>query len=159
LKKWRKMKTSDIDAIVIHCTATKEGKNFRAADIDRWHKAQGWKCIGYHYVIGLDGKVEAGRTMDMEGAHCKEAGMSGKPYNKHSIGIVYVGGLDKNGNPKDTRTDAQKLAMVELVNALLFKFPAIKEIIGHNEVCSKECPCFDVKAEFPQVIVTAEKTR
>ena len=152
------MRESDIDAIVIHCTATKEGKNFRAADIDAWHKAQGWKCIGYHYVIDLDGTVEAGRPLDMEGAHCKESGTSGKPDNKHSIGIVYVGGLDRNGKAKDTRTPEQKAALVELVNALLFRYPGIKEIIGHREVCkAKECPCFDVRAEFPQVIVTAEK--
>ena len=152
------MRESDIDAIVIHCTATKEGKNFRAADIDAWHKAQGWKCIGYHYVIDLDGTVEDGRPLYMEGAHCKEAGTSGKPYNKHSIGIVYVGGLDRNGKAKDTRTPEQKAALVELVNALLFRYPGIKEIIGHREVCkAKECPCFDVRAEFPQVIVTAEK--
>lgn len=149
------MTQSDIDAIVIHCTATVEGKNFHAADIDRWHREEkGWKCIGYNYVIDLDGTIEAGRPLTMDGAHCKEAGRSGRPYNKHSIGIAYIGGLDKKKKPKDTRTDAQKLALVELVNALLFHYPNIKEIIGHNEVSKKDCPCFDVRAEFPQVIIT-----
>lgn len=145
-----------IDAIVIHCTATRAGKSFRAKDIDRWHKAQGWKCIGYNFVIGIDGKIEEGRPLTMDGAHCKQAGQSGSPYNKHSIGIVYVGGIDKNGKPADTRTPAQKKAMVELVYNLLDKIPDIKEIIGHNEVSKKDCPCFDVRAEFPSVIIKSK---
>ena len=173
------MKESEIDAIVIHCTATPEGKDVRAADIEREHKAQGWKCIGYNYVIDLDGTIEVGRPLTMNGAHCNESGKSGRPYNKHSIGIAYVGGLestkDAKGNivaklnakkkpiAKDTRTDAQKLALVELVNSLLFHYPNIIEIIGHRDASAdlngdgkitsnewvKQCPCFDVKSEFP----------
>lgn len=149
------MRIQDIDAIVIHCTATKSGKNYRAADIDRWHKSQGWACIGYNYVIGIDGLVEEGRPLTMDGAHCKAAGTSGKPYNKHSIGIVYVGGLNASGKAADTRTKEQKKAMYELVYKLLAQYPNIKEVIGHCDVeKKKECPCFNVKAEFPSVVVT-----
>ncbi len=158
------MKT--IDAIIIHCTATKEGKDFRAKDIDRWHKEQGWKMIGYNYVIDLDGTVEEGRPLTMTGAHCKG-------WNNHSIGIVYVGGLDVNGNPKDTRTFEQKVAMHNLVGELMDKYPTITKVIGHRDTSPdkngdgvvspnewiKACPCFDVRLEFPIVVVTANKKK
>ena len=151
-----------IDAIVIHCSATRVGWDVRAADIDRWHKERGFAGIGYHYVIDLDGTVEFGRRLPKDGAHCNTAGVSGRSYNKHSIGICYVGGLDKNGNPADTRTLAQKEAMHTLVWRLFEKYP-IKEIIGHRDASPdkngdgkispnewiKMCPCFDVRAEFP----------
>ena len=82
-----------IDEIIIHCTATKEGVDVDAKTIDKWHKQRGWKGIGYHYVIKLDGTVEKGRKDEEIGAHCTN-------HNAHSIGIVYVGGLDSNGKPK-----------------------------------------------------------
>ena len=74
--------------------------------------------IDYHYVIDLDGTIEEGRPLSMEGAHCNTKGTSGISYNKHSVGICYVGGLDANGNPADTRTPAQKIALIELVSRL-----------------------------------------
>lgn len=129
-----------INEIIIHCTATQEGKDFHREDIDKWHKARGWKGIGYHYVITLDGKVEKGRPDEEVGAHATN-------HNKYSIGVVYVGGLDKNDKPKDTRTQTQKEAMWELMRQLLIKYPNAN-IIGHNEVSSKACPCFDVQKEF-----------
>ena len=155
-----------IDAIVIHCSATRAGQDVRAADIDKWHKERGFKMIGYNYVIDLDGTVEAGRPLSMDGAHCNTAGVSGVAYNKHSIGICYVGGLDKYGNAADTRTPAQKAALVKLVYGLMDKYPGIKEIIGHRDASPdanhdgkitknewiKACPCFDVRAEFPTAI-------
>lgn len=128
-----------INKIIIHCTATKEGKDFKAKDIDRWHKEKGWKCIGYHYVIDLDGTVEKGRSVEEIGAHCNG-------HNADSIGIVYVGGLDSKGNPKDTRTQAQKEALWELLRVLITKYPKAS-IHGHNEFSSKACPCFDVQKE------------
>lgn len=151
-----------IDSIVIHCSATKEGVDYRVKDIDKWHRERGFQMIGYHYVIDLDGTVELGRPLSMNGAHCNTAGLSGESYNKHSIGICYVGGLDRNGKAKDTRTDAQKAALRTLVARLREKYP-IKEVIGHRDASPdkngdgkvtpdeyiKLCPCFDVKSEFP----------
>lgn len=151
-----------IDSIVIHCSATKEGVDYRVKDIDKWHRERGFQMIGYHYVIDLDGTVELGRPLSMNGAHCNTAGLSGESYNKHSIGICYVGGLDRNGKAKDTRTDAQKAALKTLVARLREKYP-IKEVIGHRDASPdkngdgkitpdeyiKLCPCFDVKSEFP----------
>ena len=137
-----------INKIILHCTATKEGKDFKAKDIDRWHKAQGWKCIGYHYVVDLDGSIESGRPEIQVGAHC--AG-----YNSHSIGVVYVGGLSEDGKPKDTRTKEQKEALVKIVNELLKKYPKAA-VYGHNELSKKACPCFDVKKEFREKSPVAE---
>lgn len=128
-----------INLILIHCTATEEGKDFKAKDIDKWHKQKGWKGIGYHYVIDLDGTIEKGRPDEEIGAHC-----TGK--NKNSIGIVYVGGL-KDGKPKDTRTKEQKEALWELLRQLLIKYPKAT-IHGHNEFSNKDCPCFNVKEEY-----------
>ena len=166
------MKATDIDAIVIHCSATREGQDVRAADIDKQHKERGFKCIGYNYVIDLDGTIEEGRPLTMDGAHCNTAGLSGRSYNKHSIGICYIGGLDKDGKAKDTRTQAQKISTHRLIfDILLPKYPNIVEIIGHRDASPdlngdgqisrnewvKMCPCFDVRSEFPVAICTAEK--
>lgn len=166
------MKKSDIDAIVIHCSADPEGKDVKAADIERDHvKNRHFAMIGYNYVIDLDGTVEEGRPLTRDGAHCEKPGFSGKPYNKHSIGICYVGGVAKDGKtPKDTRTPAQKQAMHKLVADLIMEYP-IKEILGHRDASPdkngdgmisrwewmKACPSFDVKSEFPITIITPRK--
>lgn len=123
-----------INEIIVHCTATKEGRNFGVKDVDRWHKERGFKCIGYHYLILLDGTVAPGRPLDQIGAHTTG-------HNAYSIGICYVGGLDKNGKAKDTRTSEQKLAMYKLIYDLLQCYP--KARVGvHAEFANKACPCF-----------------
>ena len=130
-----------IDMIVVHCTATKEGKNFDIDDVRMWHKARGWKDVGYHYVIGLDGQCWGGRKEEVVGAHA-----SG--YNQHSIGVCYVGGLDENGKPKDTRTQKQKQTMYFLLKELKAKYPKAV-IVGHRDLDKgKSCPCFSVREEF-----------
>lgn len=93
-----------ITEIIVHCTATPYGRETSVEEIDAWHRARGFKSIGYHFVIGLDGRVMTGRNIKEPGAHCKG-------HNAHSIGICYVGGLDPNGKPADTRTDKQKQAL------------------------------------------------
>lgn len=151
-------------AIIIHCTATREGQDVRASDVDKWHKERGWQMIGYNYLIDLDGTVEEGRPLTMSGAHTKG-------WNNRSIGICYVGGLDKKGNPKDTRTPAQKKALNDLVYKLFEQYPTITDIMGHRDTSPdlngdgvitpnewiKACPCFDVRAEFPTLVVKPKK--
>lgn len=165
------MKKENIDAIVIHCSASRAGQDLRAADIDKMHQERGFAMIGYNFVVDLDGTVEDGRPLSRDGAHCNTAGLSGKSYNKHSIGICYVGGLDENGKPADTRTVAQKAALVDLVYRLLDEYPTIKEVIGHRDASPdkngngkiernewiKQCPCFSVRDEFPMAICTAKR--
>lgn len=164
------MKRDKIDAIVIHCSATREGQDVRAADIDKWHRERGFAMIGYNYVIDIDGTIEDGRPLSRDGAHCNTSGLSGQSYNKHSIGICYVGGLDRRGNAADTRTDAQKMALANLVYRLINEYPIV-EVIGHRDASPdkngngiiernewiKQCPCFDVRAEFPIAICKANK--
>lgn len=136
-------KMRKITNIIIHCSATKEGVEFHSRDIDRWHKQRGWKGIGYHYVICLDGSVEIGRKEEEIGAHCTN-------YNRNSIGICYIGGLDKDGKPKDTRTTQQKAAMYKLLCDLKKKYPNAK-INGHRDFAAKACPCFDAKEEYGEL--------
>ena len=126
-----------ITQIIIHCSATPEGKDYTVADIDRWHKARGFKMIGYHYVIYRDGSIHTGRPLEMVGAHCTG-------HNTHSIGICYIEGLDLTGRAKDTRTPAQKDSLWALVQALRKQFPNAT-VHGHNEFANKDCPCFEVK--------------
>lgn len=129
-----------ITLIIIHCSATQEGKDFTVEDIDRWHKAKGWKCIGYHYVIHRDGTIHKGRPEEQIGAHCVN-------HNKHSIGVCYIGGLSQDGQPKDTRTPEQRAAMRALLVKLKQSYPRAL-IMGHNVFASKACPCFDAAKEY-----------
>lgn len=144
----------EITHIVIHCSATKEGQDVTIEEIAKWHRARGFKRVGYHYVIRLDGRVENGRGLQEVGAHVQG-------HNANSIGICYVGGLDAKGKPKDTRTEAQRKALRDLVKGLVCQYPnAI--VCGHRDLSPdkdgdgvvephewlKACPCFDVGAEL-----------
>ena len=133
-----------INEIIVHCAATPEGKNFKAADIDRWHRERKMKCIGYHYVVDLDGTVEPGRPESEIGAHCLG-------HNQYSIGVCYVGGLAANGKtPKDTRTAAQKEALLALLKKLRAKYPKAS-IHGHRDFAAKACPSFDKTTEYKNI--------
>ncbi len=136
------MKTMrNIDKIIVHCSATPEGKTYRAADIDAWHRKRGFKMIGYHYVVLLDGSMECGRPESMVGAHCTG-------HNARSIGVCYIGGLKADGKTSaDTRTKAQKEALRELVRRLKRKYPRAT-VHGHREYAAKACPCFNAAAEY-----------
>ena len=130
-----------IDKIILHCAATKEGHDIKTETIKSWHvKGNGWSDIGYHFVIELDGTVKKGRPMHRSGAHTKG-------HNTGSIGVCYVGGIDIEKKPKDTRTEAQRTAMDELINELLTEYPNAT-IHGHNEFSAKACPSFDVQKEY-----------
>lgn len=146
-----------ITDIVVHCTASKEGVDMTVEQIRRIHKANGWSDIGYHYVIDLDGHIHTGRDVDISGAH-----VSG--HNAHSIGVVYVGGLDKNGKPKDTRTEAQKAALLSLLLNLRRLYPTsvikghrdYSPDLNHNGIIEpkewiKACPCFDAMREYRKI--------
>ena len=69
-----------IKEIIIHCSATREGRDYTVADIDRWHRERGFFCIGYHFVIYRDGSIHVGRSVEEVGAHCKG-------HNTVSIGV------------------------------------------------------------------------
>lgn len=137
LKKSRR----SINEIIIHCTATPEGRECSVDEIRQWHKARGFTDIGYHYVIHLDGRIENGRDVDIAGAHCTG-------HNTHSIGVVYVGGCTKDGKtPKDTRTIDQKAAIANLLMDLRRLYP-MATIHGHRDFANKACPSFDATHEY-----------
>lgn len=127
----------DIREIILHCSATKQGDDFSAGDIRRWHLQRGFNDIGYHFVVRLDGTVERGRDINLTGAHCLN-------HNRRSIGICYVGGLDRAGRPADTRTPAQRVALPELIRRLRRHHPAAT-IHGHREFAAKACPYFNAE--------------
>lgn len=139
--------TRVINKIIVHCSATAEGKDYTTAQIKQWHLARGFSDIGYHYVVYRDGSVHVGRSESKVGAHCTG-------YNSHSIGVCYIGGCDAvkrlpDGQlaPKDTRTSAQKAALVELLRTLKAKYPNAT-IHGHREFANKACPSFDAFNEY-----------
>ena len=129
-----------IKELILHCTATREGVPCTVAQVNEWHKKRGFRCIGYHYLIGLQGEIWQGRPLESIGAHCEG-------HNQFSIGICYVGGLDASGKAKDTRTNAQKQSLKKLLVELQKQYPQAT-IHGHNEFSNKACPCFDVQKEF-----------
>ena len=129
-----------ITLIVIHCSAVRPNQRSSAKDIDRWHKERGFNGIGYHYVIRRDGTIEQGRPEWMIGANCH---VKGHNHNKYSIGVCYEGGLDIRGQPADTRTEAQRQTMRQLIEELHERYPRAM-IVGHHDLYPpKPCPCFD----------------
>ena len=133
-----------INEIIVHCTATPEGRIETVQSIRNMHKAKGWSDIGYHYLIGLNGECWEGRNVNLIGAHCEG-------HNSNSIGVCYVGGVDKKMQAKDTRTEKQKDALVALLKDLRKLYPKAK-IYGHHDFNKgKSCPCFDAKNEYKNI--------
>ena len=133
-----------IDKIIIHCSATVEGVNVSTSTIKRWHvQGRGWSDIGYHYIIPLDGEIEYGRELARSGAHCKGE-------NENSIGICYIGGLSDKKRAKDTRTEAQKEALVNILKTLTHIYPKAT-IHSHFEYANKACPCFNAGEEYAEL--------
>lgn len=126
-----------IDAIFVHCSATKPTQNIGVREIRQWHKEQGWLDVGYHYIIKRDGTVEAGRDESAVGSHAKG-------YNHNSIGVCLVGGIDGSGKFEANFTPAQMSALRSLLVTLLAKYEGSK-LMAHHEVAPKACPSFDVR--------------
>lgn len=115
----------DIKYHIIHCSDSAFGD---VTEIRKWHKARGFRDIGYHFVIRRDGEVEMGRPINEIGAHCKG-------FNLESIGTCMVG--------KSDFTPAQFAALVEVHLMLESLFPHI-QINAHYEFNSgKTCPNFN----------------
>ena len=129
------------DWIVVHCTATRGKMDVGAADVRKWHKAQGWSDIGYHYVLRRNGQIEKGRAQDAIGSHVKG-------HNHNSVGVCLVGGIgDNSWMPTDNFTPAQWKSLVALTKKLVKDYPNAK-VLGHRDFpkVAKACPCFDAKA-------------
>ena len=132
----------ELNRVILHCSATREGQDVSAATIKDWHvNGRGWSDIGYHYVIGIDGTIEKGRPIQRTGAHTKG-------HNAESVGVCYIGGVREDGKtPKDTLTFAQEQAFRNLYNALKLVFGPMT-LHGHREYAAKACPSFEVREKF-----------
>jgi N-acetyl-anhydromuramyl-L-alanine amidase AmpD len=131
--------------LILHCSATRVTQDYPPEQMERDHKARGFRTIGYHFYIRKDGYTKECRKVLEVGAHCR-------PYNRCSIGICYEGGLDADGNAADTRTPEQVESMTSLLTMLHGMFPEAK-IRGHRDMpgaTPKECPCFDA-SEFEYI--------
>ncbi len=144
--------------LVIHCTATREGREVKSSEIRHWHTdpvskgGRGWKQVGYTDMVHLDGGVErmVENNEDMT-VDSWEITNGAAGYNTVSRHVVYVGGLAIDGQtPKDTRTAAQKAALRAYVLDFHRRFPRVR-IIGHNEVAAKACPSFDVQKWLTEI--------
>ena len=133
-----------IKELIVHCSATPEGKDYSVDTIRQWHLQRGFSDIGYHYVIYRDGSIHTGRDESIIGAHCTG-------HNANSIGICYIGGCASDGKtPKDTRTAQQKQSLVKLLKELKTKYPQAS-IHGHRDFSSKACPSFDATKEYSSI--------
>ena len=144
-KTWAKLGVTsnnrNIKEIIVHCSATPEGKDFTVSDIKRWHLQRGFSDIGYHWVVYRDGTIVSGRPESISGAHCTG-------HNSISIGVCYIGGCASDGKtPKDTRTPAQKDALIKILKSLKSRYTKAS-IHGHREFANKACPSFDAKKEY-----------
>ncbi len=148
----------ELKYLVLHCTATPEGRDVSAAEIRRWHTSpvsaggRGWEQVGYTDLVHLNGSVER-LVANNEDAWVDpwEITNGAKGYNSISRHIVYAGGVAADGKtPKDTRTAAQKAALEKYVKDFHTAHPKVK-IIGHNQVAAKACPSFDVSAWLREI--------
>ena len=131
----------NINLIVIHCSATRENRPFPVTSLIACHAAR-FGFTGYHYYITRDGTTYQTRHENLVGAHARR-------YNEHSLGVCYEGGLDSKGHPADTRTEAQKEALLALLHLLKGRYPDA-QIVGHRDLpwVKKACPCFDATTEY-----------
>lgn len=144
--------------LVIHCTATPEGREVTAAEIKQWHTAppprgRGWRQVGYTDIFHLDGRCErlVGNNEDAQ-VDPWEMTNGAAGFNAVSRHIVYVGGVGSDGKPKDTRTALQKSEMARYVREFHRRHPDVK-IIGHRDLNNgKACPSFNVAAWCKQIL-------
>lgn len=145
-----------IDTIIVHCTATPPGREVTRKELDSWHRAarfepyiskDGVTYAGYHLLVHLDGTYERLRPDDARGQHCPTMNM-----NNRAIAVCYVGGCDNNNKACDTRTEAQKRALITILRTLRVRYPDA-QILGHRDIqgVRKACPSFDAKEEYKAI--------
>ena len=134
----------EINLIVVHCSATRADRDFTENDLEVCHRHRGFNGAGYHFYIRKNGDIKNTRPLEKPGAHALG-------YNAHSIGICYEGGLDANGQAKDTRTLEQRGSLLALLRELKKKFPEAL-IVGHHDLNPiKKCPCYPCVEEYREL--------
>ena len=138
--------------LVAHCLLTREGRNYTTADVLAWHTDPvnrggfGWKKPGYSDMIYLDGSLHNLLPFDQDDeVDSWEISNGARGINGVSRHYAYVGGLDRLGNNKDTRTKAQKAAEETYIKYMILRHPDIK-VMGHYQApnTNKTCPNYDV---------------
>jgi hypothetical protein len=123
----------DIKRIVVHVSDSPDNReDIDAAEIDRWHKQNGWSGIGYHKIVIKGGAIENGRPESVAGAHV--AG-----HNADTLAICWVGRNDCQ--------DAQKESMKKQILEWCDKYGiSIDDVYGHYELApgGKTCPNLDM---------------
>ena len=135
------------DMIVVHCSATPPKMDIGANEIRGWHvNGNGWRDIGYNYVIRRDGSLENGRDLNKDGDPRDETGAHARGFNARSIGICLVGGTGEKGEPEANFTINQFLALDNIVRILMRDNKDITSVVGHRDIDpKKDCPCFNVQ--------------
>ena len=150
------LRKTPIDTIMIHCTTTPPRREVSVKEIDGWHKARNFEpytdpktgkktYAGYHLLVHIDGSYERIRPDEHRGQHCPQCNM-----NNRAVSICYVGGVDNNNKPCDTRTEAQKRTLLTLLRTMRAKYPNA-QIVGHRDYAPKACPSFDAKREYNDI--------
>lgn len=157
-----------VKLFVVHCSATKEGKELTPEQLEKSHNARKIDSpMGYHAYIRRDGTIVWGRPTTRIGAHARVDN-----HNYDSLGVCYEGGLDANGNPKDTRTAGQKVSILKVFDHWFLELSRRQpisgiEIVGHRDLSPdqdgdgvveehewlKQCPCFDAITEYQWLTV------
>ncbi|WP_294478642.1 N-acetylmuramoyl-L-alanine amidase [uncultured Bacteroides sp.] len=133
----------EIKLLVIHCSATRCNAPFSVEQLRLCHLQRGFTDIGYHFYITRNGELHHCRPVSEPGAHVRG-------FNRHSIGICYEGGLDEEGRPTDTRTQAQRLSLIDLLTILRYQYPEA-QILGHYQLSAKinkARPVFNAQKEY-----------
>ena len=143
--------------LIIHCTATPEGRHVSVADIEQWHlKERGWSRVGYSDMITLDGSLMNLHPFDTNDVVDPWEITNGvRGFNGLARHIVYAGGTDRAGKTKDTRTALQKATMTDYVRYMVKRHPDI-QVAGHNQFSDKECPSFDVPKWLCSIMISEQ---
>ncbi len=148
-------RATKIDTIMIHCTATPPRREVSVKELDSWHRSRNFEpytapdgrkvYAGYHLIVHIDGSYERIRPDADRGQHCPQQSM-----NNRAVAIVYVGGVDNNNKPCDTRTEPQKKTLLTLIRTMRARYPHA-QIIGHRDIAPTACPSFNAKEEYKNI--------
>ena len=138
------LKYENVKLLIVHCVANKCNRPFDVENLKACGEAKYGQC-SYHYYVRRNGDVIPMLSESVQGVHARH-------YNYCSLGIVYEGGLDENGKEADTRTEAQKHSLYELLKELTAEYPSAR-ILGHCELpgVAKKCPCYLPSKEYAEL--------
>ena len=122
----QKLNLSKVDSIALHHMA------HPTADIktvEKWHINQGWRAIGYNFWVALDGTIYEGRGFNLG------AGVTNQ--NGHIISIGFQGDYHSSDIKMP---DVQFNAGIDIIKYVIEKIPTIKNIGGHNNFMTTDCP-------------------